>query len=83
MSENGLLFLIYREKTGCRQYAFESIEEAEKWGARKPYAQELLTVHVGVNRRPERTIYVPGRSLGLALRDWFDERFPVTTNILS
>lgn len=73
-----LLFLVYRQKTGCRQYSFESIEDAEKFGSRKPYCDELLTVHVGVQCKPEITMYVPGRSLGEALRVWFAERFPTS-----
>lgn len=73
METSGLLFLVYRQKTGCRQYAFESLEEIEKWAKRKPYAQEVLTVHIAIERKFVATLYVGGASLGDALRAWFSE----------
>ena len=73
METSGFLFLVYREKTGCRQYAFESLEEVEKWAKRKPYAQEVLTVHIGIERKPVATLYCGGASLGDALRAWCSE----------
>lgn len=39
-----LICLVSRNKTGCQQYPFETIEELEKWTNRKPYRDEIITV---------------------------------------
>lgn len=38
--------LVFRFKTGCRQYAFPNAEELETWAARHPYNKETLRVQV-------------------------------------
>lgn len=40
------LMLVYRVKTGCRQYPFDSMEAFRKWTARRPYRNELIRVQV-------------------------------------
>lgn len=37
--------LVYRARTGCRQYPFFSADELQAWAARHPYRNETLTVH--------------------------------------
>lgn len=36
--------LVFRNKTGCRQYPFKTIDELEQWVKRKPYRDEVITV---------------------------------------
>jgi len=68
---------MFRQKTGCRQYPFESIEEAEKFCARRPYAEEQLRFMIAINAKPHTELHVShGRSAGEALRAWFDQAFP-------
>lgn len=40
-----LVALVYRVGAGCKQYAFGTVEELEKWAARHPYRNEMLWVH--------------------------------------
>jgi hypothetical protein len=44
MNSSSLVALVYREKTGCRQYAFDSVADLEAWAARSPYKGEMLRV---------------------------------------
>lgn len=34
--------LVFRLKTGCRQYPFYSMGELKKWAGRKPYSAEYF-----------------------------------------
>lgn len=43
---SNIVALVFRLKTKCKQYAFESVEDLEKWGSRKPYANEDVIVVV-------------------------------------
>jgi hypothetical protein len=44
MSATDVVALVYRSKAGCRQYAFVSLEDLEKFCKRKPYCDEVLSV---------------------------------------
>lgn len=37
------IVLVFRVKTGCRQYPFYNVEELEKFMSRKPYRNEYFT----------------------------------------
>lgn len=39
-----LVALVYRQKTGCKQYAFETVRELDAWTRRHPYRNEVLRV---------------------------------------
>lgn len=39
-----LAALVYRLRTGCKQYAFETPEQLEAWAKRHPYKNEHLRV---------------------------------------
>lgn len=44
-----LAALVYRVGKGCRQYAFETVEELAAWAARPPYKNEQLRVLVATD----------------------------------
>lgn len=68
-----LLFLIYRSSKGCKQYPFESIEQAVSWAMRKPYRDELLICHAFVDRRKAGTVICRGDELEVGLNEWFSD----------
>lgn len=37
-------FFVFRKKTGCRQYTFDSKADLCRWLRRKPYCLEVVTV---------------------------------------
>lgn len=41
-----LVALVYRIGTGCRQYAFSTVDKLESWAGRYPYRDENLLVIV-------------------------------------
>lgn len=43
--------LVYRKKTGCRQYCFDTVEALADWASRHPYRNEDLRVQVIHGRR--------------------------------
>lgn len=34
--------LVFRQKTGCKQYPFNTVEELDQWASRHPYNKETL-----------------------------------------
>ena len=44
MSAPALRFLVFRKKTGCKQYAFGNAPDLARWLRRKPYCEEVVTV---------------------------------------
>ncbi len=46
-----LVALIYREKLGCRQYPFATLQEVSRWVGRKPYSLEVLHVYPVIDRK--------------------------------
>lgn len=52
--------LIYRIGRGCKQYPFFTLAEVEKFCSRKPYSQEVLSVHaVGADHRLVDKCFMP------------------------
>ncbi len=45
-SNSEIIALVFRLKTGCRQYLFYSLEELQAWAGRKPYKDEFVFVIV-------------------------------------
>lgn len=41
-----LVALVFRDKTGCRQYPFHTVGDLRAWAARHPYRDEDLKVRV-------------------------------------
>lgn len=44
MNRPPLIALIYRQRTGCRQYAFETVEQIKQFTKRYPYRTETIRV---------------------------------------
>ena len=41
-----VIALVFRLKTGCKQYSFRSLEEIKNWASRKPYKNEDIVVRM-------------------------------------
>ena len=56
-------FMVFRQKTGCKQYNFDSSEDLDKWVKRKPYKDELLKILVFDDNQLGSTIIANGRDV--------------------
>ena len=62
--------LAYRNKTGCRQYPFETKEELLAWCTRWPYRDEVVNIMLfGADKRLKREFLAKGSMVEACLDD--------------
>lgn len=68
-SEPEKLAIVYRAKTGCRQYTFENADDLHAWGTRWPYKLENVRLQTVINRRVVDDTITPAPALAAAFLD--------------